>query len=71
MRIELTCTDRQGRRIASKIIDGPSKYVNAERAITQRAWLIMHADYDGITPYIFCNLRDANEGYTQNKRERF
>ena len=60
-KVELTCTDRNGRVLASATVTGPSYTTTYnERLILRNRWMQEYTT-DRVTPYIFSTTRSTQD----------
>jgi hypothetical protein len=62
--IEVVCTDRMGKRLASHLVQGGTyKDTLPERQALSQAWIAQHTDSAGNPPYIFRNVKRSEAYY--------
>ncbi len=58
--IEMVCTDRNGHRLASEVVQGPTfSMTRTDREALTNRWLSEYSDSNGLAPYIFSTTRSA------------
>lgn len=58
--IEMVCTDRNGHRLASEVVQGPTfSTTRTDREALTNRWVSEYSDSNGLAPYIFSTTRSA------------
>lgn len=59
--VEITCTDRNGRRLATRTVRGVDYPATlADRVRISEELMRLHTDHRGVTPYVFRSIKSLD-----------